>query len=78
MANDVVVIRTFSTELEANIAKAELDNAGIHSLLMSAGGGEQTANQPHLQLTHGIGLGVLQRDAETAEAILSAGRTDVP
>jgi hypothetical protein len=74
MANDVVVIRTFSTELEANIAKAELDNAGIHSLLLSSGEDRQSQQHPHLQLSHGIGLAVLQRDAETAEAILTAGR----
>jgi hypothetical protein len=75
MANEVVVIRTFSTELEANIAKAELDNAGIHSLLLAGDGGDPKP-QPHLQLSHGIGLAVLQRDAETAEAILTAGRPE--
>jgi hypothetical protein len=73
MSNDVVVIRTFGTELEANIAKAELDNAGIHSILLTSGdAGDVTAHQ-NLQLSHPIGLAVLQRDAETAEAILGTG-----
>lgn len=72
MSNEVVVIRTFGTELEANLAKAELDNAGLHSLLLSAS--EEENNGPHanLRLSHGIGLAVLRRDAETAEAILNA------
>jgi hypothetical protein len=76
MENEVVVIRTFGTELEANMAKAELDNAGIHSLLLSADAGAERMPQPHLQLSHGVGLAVLERDAEAAEAILSAGRSD--
>ncbi|CAN5818862.1 hypothetical protein BH23GEM6_BH23GEM6_08580 [soil metagenome] len=72
MDNAVVVIRTFGTELEANIAKAELDQAGIQSLLLSAGDGGEAKPQPHLQLSHGIGLAVVQRDAEAAEAILTS------
>jgi len=76
MENDVVVIRTFGTELEANIAKAELDHAGIQSLLLSAGDGGESKTQPHLQLSHGIGLAVVVRDAEAAEAILRASRSE--
>jgi hypothetical protein len=76
MENEVVVIRTFSTELEANVAKAELDKAGIHSLLLSSDAGAEQTPQPHLQLSHGIGLAVLARDAETAEAILTTGRSE--
>ncbi|CAN5718700.1 hypothetical protein BH23GEM8_BH23GEM8_11770 [soil metagenome] len=76
MENAVVVIRTFSTELEASVAKAELDKAGIHSLLLSSDAGAEQMPQPHLQLSHGIGLAVLARDAETAEAILSVGPSD--
>ncbi|MBA2670687.1 MAG: hypothetical protein H0U67_09975 [Gemmatimonadetes bacterium] len=76
MDNEVVVIRTFSTELEASVAKAELDRAGIHSLLLSSDAGAERLPQPHLQLSHGIGLAVLVRDAETAEAILTMGRSE--
>jgi hypothetical protein len=76
MANEVVVIRTFSTELEASVAKAELDRAGIHSLLLASEAGSERMPKPHLQLSHGIGLAVLERDAETAETILSLGRSE--
>jgi hypothetical protein len=76
MSNEVVVIRTFSTELEASIAKAELDNAGIHSLLLTSNSGVDVAGNQHLQLSHGVGLAVLQRDADTAHAILEAGLSD--
>jgi hypothetical protein len=71
MSNEVIVIRTFSTELEANIARAELENAGIHAILLSSGEGGDVTAHPHLQLSHGIGLAVLQRDADKAEAILA-------
>lgn len=76
MSNEVVVIRTFGTDLEANLAKAELDNAGIHSLLLTSGEGDGGGTHPNLQLSHGIGLAVLQRDADKAEAVLSTRPTD--
>jgi len=76
MENEVVVIRTFGTELEASIAKAELDQAGIQSLLLSSASGGEPKPQPHLQLNHEIGLAVVQRDAEAAEAILTANRPE--
>ena len=72
MSNEVIVIRTYSTELEANIARSELENAGIQSLLLTSGEGLDVTAHPHLQLSHAIGLAVLQRDAEKAEAVLSA------
>jgi len=76
MANEVIVIQTFSTELEASVAKADLDRAGIHSMLLSSDAGSEGVPQPHLQLSHGIGLAVLERDAETALTILAMGRSE--
>ncbi len=61
MSNDLVVIRAYADECAADAAQAELQNAGIHSLLL-AGGTPGTGA--------GIGLAVHQRDVILAEAVL--------
>lgn len=65
---DLVTIRVFSDELEANFAKSTLESEGVDSMLSrdNAGGME-----PPLSLAQGIKLIVRNEDAERARAILS-------
>lgn len=69
MSEEMVIIRRYNSELEANLARAELEAASVHCLILSdAGGGEA----PHLQFANGVHLAVHRRDVEAAEGILSA------
>lgn len=65
---DLVTIRVFNDELEANFAKSTLESEGIDSMLSrdNAGGME-----PPLSLSQGIKLIVRSEDAERADATLS-------
>jgi len=67
MSDDVVVLKTFSNEIEAGIAQQVLQNGGVNAFLFKddAGGME-----PHLQRTSGVRLLVNRVDAESAHHIL--------
>jgi hypothetical protein len=70
MRNDLVVVRTFSSELEAEMARVHLEAAGIQALVLKddAGGME-----PPLQLTRGVRLLVHAGDRERARDLLAEG-----
>lgn len=74
MTEEMVVVRMFSSELEASVARAELEASGIQALLLSAdaAGGEF----PNLQFAQTVHLAVHRRDAEKAEAVLSSRGPD--
>ena len=65
---DLVTIRVFNDELEANFAKSTLESEGIDSMLSSDNAGGM---EPPLSLSQGIKLIVRSEDAERAGAILS-------
>jgi len=67
MSDDVVVLKTFSNEIEAGIAQQVLQNGGVSAFIFKddAGGME-----PHLQRTAGVRLLVNRVDAESAHQIL--------
>lgn len=65
MSEDLVVIRTFSSRPEAEAMLAALIDAGIQSLLLSAGPYPAPAPAPE------IGLAVHRRDVERAEEVLA-------
>ena len=69
MPEDVVVIKTFSNEIEAGMALQVLEEANMKAFVFKddAGGME-----PHLQRTNGVRLVVLRADAERAHKLLSA------
>ena len=66
---DLITIRTFSSEFEANIAKSALEAFGIPCMLSHDDCGGQ---RPHLTLTGGIQLVVRSADAERAEEVLTS------
>jgi hypothetical protein len=63
----LTVLRTFSTEFEANLAKTALDAAGIEAMVQ--GGRARTSDFE--QRATGVALVVRAEDAEDAEKILS-------
>jgi hypothetical protein len=70
VSDDLYVIRSFSTDVEASLAEAVLDANGIASTLISdtAGG-----TMPWLNALHPIRLLVRASDVETAVALLDGG-----
>jgi Putative prokaryotic signal transducing protein len=76
---DLVTIRTFANEFEAQIAQSALEAFGIHCMTSRDDCGGQ---RPHLTLTGGVQLVVRSVDAERAEEVLTSqveeedGRTD--
>jgi hypothetical protein len=69
MSGELVAVRTFISESEAEIAKGALTAFGIESLLSHDDCGGQ---RPHLNLTGGIRLLVRPEDLKTAEEALTS------
>jgi hypothetical protein len=69
MPDEVIVIKTFSDEIDAIMAKQVLEGSGVRAFVLKddAGGME-----PHLQQTGGVRLMVNQMDAERARELLQA------
>ncbi len=65
---DLVTLRTFNSEAEANIAKSALDAFGIHSMIARDDCGGQ---RPALTLVRGLRLIVRPEDRERAEEVLA-------
>lgn len=69
MTEEMVIVRMFNNELEASVARAELAATGIQAIVLAdAGGGDF----PTLQFANSVHLAVHRRDADKAEAVLSA------
>ena len=68
-ADDLVVVRTFNTAIDAELAKSALDAAEVDSFIQldDAGG-----MRPHLVFAQGARLIVRAEDAERATSILEA------
>jgi len=67
MSQEVVIVKIFSHEAEAEMAQQLLHDAGVQSFIFKddAGGME-----PYLQLTHGVRLVINREDAVRAQEIL--------
>lgn len=67
MSEEVVVIKTFSNEIDATMAQQVLQESGVRAFVFKddAGGME-----PHLQLTGGVRLVINRADLERASEIL--------
>jgi len=66
---DLLAIRTFLSESEADVAKAALEAFGIDCMLSHDDCGGQ---RPHLNMGEGIRLLVRSEDVGTAEDVLTA------
>ncbi|HEY3131583.1 MAG TPA: DUF2007 domain-containing protein [Acidobacteriota bacterium] len=69
MPSQLVVIKTFSNEPAALVARGVLDASGIPSILSSDDAGRM---EPQLQFTRGIRLSVRAEDAAAARALLES------
>ena len=67
MSDDITVIRTYSTEVEAQLAQAALAADGIPSIVLPDNAGGML---PVLQVLFPVRLAVRSEDAETARQIL--------
>lgn len=67
MPHDIIVLRTFSNEIEASMAQQALEDSGVKAFVMKddAGGME-----PHLQRSGGVRLLINEADAGQAAEIL--------
>jgi hypothetical protein len=68
MSENLVVIRTFGSLLQADEAQIELLNAGIYSLLLSDDSFLRTSSAGVIDP---VALAVHQRDADVADAVLT-------
>lgn len=72
-STEPVVIRAFSSEFDADLARTALDAAGIESMLRSD---DCAGLRPHMALTRGVELLVRSEDAEKADEVLDANFTE--
>ena len=72
MSEEIVVLRVFDNELEAQMAQQRLQDAGVATFIFKDDGGGM---EPHLQRTNGVRLVLNSDDAERAEDILQALET---
>ena len=66
---NIIVVKTFMSEFEAEIAKGMLEEEGIECYVSSDDTGGM---RPHLQLTLGVRLIVMEKDLQRALEILDA------
>ena len=66
--DSLILLRTFSSDPEAQICKAKLESHGIFSAVF---GDDLGGTHPHFQLTQGVRLMVRNGDREKAQKILS-------
>lgn len=65
----LVAVRTFVTEIDAQVAKAFLESKGIDSIVEKD---DMGGLQPSFQLTGGVSLVVRERDKKKAIELLEA------
>lgn len=69
MSEEIVVLRVFDNELEAQMAQQRLQDADVPTFIFKDDGGGM---EPHLQRTNGVRLVLKSTDAERAEHVLQA------
>jgi len=67
MSNETIILKVFSTEIDASMAQDLLRDDGIKAFVFKDDGGGM---EPHLQRTNGVRLVVKRVDAEHARRIL--------
>ena len=69
MAGDVVVVRTYRDELQAELGRVSLESNGVPAIVLRDNAGGML---PVLQVLFEIRLAVRQEDAELARRLLAA------
>jgi len=69
MSDEIVVLRVFDNEVEAQMAQQMLRDAGVATFIFKDDGGGM---EPHLQRTNGVRLVLNSDDAVQAQDILQA------
>lgn len=69
MSDEIVVLRVFDNEVEAQMAQQMLRDAGVATFIFKDDGGGM---EPHLQRTNGVRLLLNSDDAVRAQDILQA------
>ena len=72
---DLVVLRTFLNDIDAQLAKSALDNAEIDSMVRADDAGGM---RPHLWVGSGVELVVRAEDVERANEILGDEQETAP
>ena len=72
--SELVVVRTFGTHIEADLAKSALDAAGIEVFVRADDAGGE---RPHLWTSQGVEVVVRAEDAAEAREILDVTAKDV-
>ena len=67
---DLIVVRTFPTMIDAELARSALEAADIESYIQADDAGGM---RPHMLAVQGARLVVRAEDAERADGILNAG-----
>jgi hypothetical protein len=70
MATEYVVVRRFTTEVEAELARAILESNGIKAIVLRDDGGGML---PAMSVMSAVRLVVAPGDAEAAHDVLEAG-----
>lgn len=73
MSDNMTVIQSFNSEVEAQMAQGRLESAGIESIVTSD---DCAGLHPHLQSVYGVKLLVFEEDLERAQAILEVDLSD--
>lgn len=67
MAEQMVVVHSFDSEVEAQMAKGRLESEGIEAIVSSD---DCAGLHPHLQRVYGVKLLVFKKDLVRAQSIL--------
>ena len=68
MSEELVVLKVFTNELDAAMARDVLQDEGVTAFIFKDDSGGM---EPHLQRTNGVSLMVSRADAQRAQKILS-------
>ena len=72
--SELVEIRSFTTEMEADIARSALEAFGVECMISRDDCGGQ---RPHLTFGGGIRLLIRAEDADRAEEVLTGGAVEM-